>query len=223
MTSKPNAKNQSLSLAKMGIQTLVLFALALFHLACSTQWREANVSLEGDEMMSYLDEVLSFNSGAPGQREVIRQLREDPRSTVYFAQSSVEFGPAVSVASLLDFTPLGVDRSPVDLQAAQVFFIDLPLEDGTHRNALIVELWWGPNDFTTHILSGEGSVLDGTEYVAFLGPQGANGAPSMVLRSYDVSRRGQLNAVIQLKVGNFDPQTGIETYWGKFSTLVGYQ
>ena len=131
MTSKANSKFQSLSLAKIGIQTLVLFALALSHLACSTQWREANVSLQGDEMMSYLDEVLSFNSGAPGQRELIRQLREDPRSTVYFAQSSVEFGPAVSVVSLLDFTPLGENpslrgRSPVDHQAAQVFFIDLP-------------------------------------------------------------------------------------------------
>ncbi len=217
------AQIRSLKILKVALLSLLMG----LQLACSTQWREFDGEMDGDEVMSYLDEVMGFSQTSPQARSEVQALRQDPRSTIFFSQSTAEFGPAVSVASLLELTPLGVDRSPVerssaDLRAVQVFFLDLPLEGGSHRNALVVEMWWSETQAQQVVLTGEGSVVDGKEYVAFLGPVGSS-STSLVLRSFDVDRRGDLNSVIQLRVGCFEPETGIERYCGKFSALVGFQ
>lgn len=196
---------------KSRIAFLFLMFITLGQVACSKQWRENNVALTSQEVFAQLDLVSAMDVGG-GYQDFVN-LAYDPYTTVYFADSVV-MGPSPAlVASILDFSFMLNPFYLGEVQTIKVFFLDY--RDGDYRdNALLVsaELQGGSS---TDIFWGQGTVNDGQFVVDMVSDDGAAG---ITLKSYDVSKSGDLNGTIQLKTYLYP-----DSYIGKFSTLVGYK
>lgn len=196
-------------------------------LGCSNQWREADADLTSEEMLQFLADVEAAHGQSLAQGSVSEALalKDDLRTSIYFADAPGVLGPVVSVTSLADFGFLGSGQNltPFDIASVRLFFMDLPTDSG-HENGLIVGIGTAggtdtsaSSSFTYYGFVGRGDVVDG-EFEAILE---SGSEPRLVVRSFDVDDDDELMSVIQLKVYDFD-QNGDERYIGKFSTLVGY-
>jgi len=206
---------------------LILIASVAMSLGCSNQWRSADTGRDAKEVAEILA-VIERDNQSLGVNDSARQnffdLTNEPDSTIFFGEAPGLLGPVVSLLSLLDFSFLGQAYSflsPLDIEAANVFFVDLPAADGNWAGLLVDIKLLGNTSFESppkfFYSLQPGSVQDG-EYQVVVEDDGGT---ALVLRSLDVDSDGFLEGVIQLQVYDFD-SFGQERYLGKISTLVGY-
>jgi len=192
---------------------LLFLILLLIPLAtgCSKQWRENNVSISAQDMMAELEQVSTLGVG--GGYEDFKNLAGDPGTTIYYADSAY-MGPPATVASIGDFSFMVDSFSLAEVSRIKVFFLDY--KDGDyHENAMMIVAQLTDGFESVDIFWGEGSVQDGQFVVDLVSDDGAAG---ITVKSFDVSKGGELNGTIQLKTYLYP-----DTYVGKFSTLIGYK
>lgn len=195
------------------VARLVFLILMLIPLTtgCSKQWRENNVSISAEDMLAELDQVSALGLG--GGYEDFRAFAEDPGTTIYYADSAV-MGPPATIASISDFSFMADAFSLAEVTRIKVFFLDF--QDGDyHENAMMIVAELNDGFEAVDIFWGEGAVQDGQFVVDLVSDDGAAG---ITVKSFDVSKGGELNGTIQLKTYLYP-----DTYIGKFSTLIGYK
>ncbi len=192
-------------------------------LGCSNQVRESDPQLSGEEMMAMLDQLTSGASanGSSAGNGVAEALtyKDDPKTTIFFADAPGPMGPVASVLAVdyLDFIRPGEDLWYGNVTKAQLYFLDSP-STTDRQNGLVIGIVTGESEqYQYYGLSGQGAIVDGQFVVEMTSPTGAR----IVLRSFDTDG-DDLLSVIQLQVYEVDA-SGNEIYIGKFSTLVGYQ
>ena len=121
---------------RIALLSFLFLALA----ACSRHYRTGDAGVDGTQLNTLLEESLTAGSMATSPDEIqrFRQIFNDPNTTIYFAESSENFGNAFNVAAIYDWNflgqaglaqNLGGEVFTEALQHARVFFLDLPYED----------------------------------------------------------------------------------------------
>ncbi len=211
-------KNQALAFFTL----LILLATT----ACSNQWRESDLGMDAADVLDLLNEVevQSSQSVSDQAAQKFFQIKNNPNSSIYYAEASANggpLGPLVSVFSVVDYGFMGSELSSLgfmDLSEVRIAYLDLDTETGSDCALMIdVKLLQGGN-FVTRFFECESLEIDGGEYRAELR---ASDGTRIMLRSYDVFDSGELKGVIQMRLSDFDsfgnPQDN-----GTFSTLVGF-
>jgi hypothetical protein len=207
--------------------TLLLLTVGLA--ACSEQRREAGAEINDEELVSLYSEIMgAAPSGVSGtDTNVLQQLLEDPHSTIFHAGSSAK-RPAVSVLSLNDFAFLDSvfqeekhTSFDVDMQHADVIFIDGKLEDGDRRFGILMRMESYDGNvlyFTSTSESGGFRFTDSSFRVVMTGTNGE----SIILKSTDVSTKysKELSSSIKLDVWMDDGSQ--EFYMGQISTMSSF-
>lgn len=194
--------------------------MAALNVGCSNQWRTTNPGVSSAEVLSMLNDVTSANAVSGGGVTQALALKDDPSTSIYFAEAENTGGNTISpmgtVQSILSFYNFGflglTDLNRNQISGARVFFLDQRQEGGGHNCGLIVAIKKpGEGSFTYYGFTGQGSVNDGEFWTDMTGDGGSFG-----LSSYDVDG-SELLETIQLRM--YDANGA---YNGKFSTLFGF-
>ena len=123
-----------------GLKKISLLAFALTA-ACSNQWREGDGQVSAADVQHFLAEVQS--ASAQGTNDSAMQkamsLKDDPNTTIYFADAPSAFGPVASVLAIdnLDFLGSIQNLDYTNVSQARVFFLDSPSAEG-RQDALVI-------------------------------------------------------------------------------------
>lgn len=123
-----------------GLKKISILAFALTA-ACSNQWREGDGQVSAADVQQFLAEVQSTSAQSTSDTAMQKAmtLKDDPNTTIYFADAPSAFGPVASVLALdnLDFLQSGQSLDYTNVSQARVFFLDSPSADG-REDALIL-------------------------------------------------------------------------------------
>lgn len=193
--------------------------MAGLNVGCSNQWRTTNPGVSSAEVMSMLGEIASTNASQSGSVGAALALKDDPATSVYFAEAEnagpkniSPMGTVQSILSFYNFAFLGLsDLTRDQITGTRVFFLDKIIEGG-HETGLIVAIKRGSDGtFNYYGATGRGTVDSGEFWTEMQGDGGSFG-----LSSYDVDGSDLLET-IQLRM--YDANGA---YNGKFSTLFGF-
>jgi hypothetical protein len=185
--------------------------------ACSTHWRTGDPGVDYPTMISQLDNLLGTNgesvTTSTGSTSEMAVLRQDPNSSIYFAQAPGSLGSVAAVAKL-DLGWLGVTGMDfATIKSIQIYFIDGTGSKG-HEAGLMVSVAGEGSSTDVHVFtSASAPRVTGGIYSVTV----SDGTNSLVLSSKDVAKNGKLATVIQLTVGDAKGNPV-----GKFTTLVGF-
>lgn len=212
-------------------KALISLSLSLGTMGCSNQWRESNPGVTDDEVFRVYDEVFSMvnsNSNNGGfDTDLALDLRQDPISTVYFAESGAAMGPVASVMSFNDMSFLGSSFQGsnifnLGLSYVSVVFVDAVSSTNQRYFQLLIKMdgssFQGPLYFAA--TSGPGSYDFSSDQFEVLMP--LRDGTDLILRSFDLSPtfKDELAGTIQLKA--YLVRNGQEFRIGQFSTLTGF-
>lgn len=205
------------------ILTAGLVLCGLTSLGCSNQWREANFDIDPQEIDTYLSGLQTSGDVGNDASSHFYSLYDDPNKVVFYADSRPEFGPLVSVFSIIDYSFLGPTFADLyfdNMKRAAVVFVVVPTTTGLECALMIDVEAKDELERVTDLkfFNCTGASIDGGEFVAEL--EDSVGTTGIALRSFDVYD-GFFKDVIQLQLSDFDVN-GNERPNGKFSTLVGF-
>jgi hypothetical protein len=181
--------------------TRILLISLLASVGCSNYYRTADPGISASDVYSKYNSVAGQSAGVMSAGPDV----SSPDTTLYYSEGPGPLGPVVSVAALVDFSPLGFAGMTTDnISDIVVFFAKSP-----SATSLTVSI----SGMSTQTFTGDGGSSDHGDYQVTV--QGTAG--SLVLESFDADSDGNLPGVIQLHVYTSDG-----SYIGKFSTLVGF-
>lgn len=203
---------------KTCLRTLLIFA-CFAAVACSQEWRQGDAGLTGDEVLAYLAEANSPTSASTGSSGIASALayKDDPNTTIFFADAPGPLGKVPEVLALddMDFLGTGQDLWYGNIKFARIFFLDSP-GPSDRQDGVVFGIAQDDGQYKYYGFSGQGAIRGGQFEAALRDAAGHR----VTLRSWDIDG-DDLKGVIQLRVYEYDG-SGNEYYVGKITTLVGY-
>lgn len=219
-----SAVDKKLALKVKVIWWFCLVTMTLSSLACSNQYRYAELGLDGQEVMEIINSVEATATSGGNSSEPMDYffaLANDENTSIYFADGPGPLGPVVSVLSLSDMTFLGSMFEGLyvdDFESARVALVLMPVEGGYESALMIDVVLKGDGEPLTRFFMGANlaTVSNGEFSVLMVDSDGVE----IVLSSRDV-KGDNLKGVVQMKIHGLDAN-GNYGRLGKFSTLVGF-
>ena len=195
----------------------MIIAACLATAACSQEWREGDAGLTGDEMLSMLDEANQASSSSSGGVANALAYKDDPNTTIFFADAPGPLGEVREVLALddMDFLGTGQDLWYGNIKFARVFFLDSP-GPSDRQDGIVFGIAQDDGQYRYYGFSGQGAI-NGGQFEATMSDASGH---RVTVRSWDTDG-DDLTGVIQLRVYEYDG-SGNEYYIGKITTLVGF-
>ncbi len=212
----------------------LLIAGTLANTACSNQWRESDPGVDSEYALELFDQI-SENATAKSagfNSQALSEVRDDPYSTLYFAESGAAMGEVASIFSFSDTSFLGtVAGQPVPIntnvfdlingyglkKVSVIFYDGFTANDERYFTLMLkLETDGAPTYFMAQ--SNQSNLTDNE----FSTSMNLTDGTTLVLRSNDISPdvEGELAGTIQLKA--YIVENGIEYSIGQFSVLHGF-